>query len=68
MKDGFYFIKDDDYFEIDALSNSFLKTFDRSPAHAYHDIEETAAMKLGKFGHAFLLSPYEFDKLILAPP
>lgn len=61
-------MKDSDYFEIDALSNSFLKRFDRSPAHAYTEMEETSYMKLGKFGHAFLLSPYEFKKLILAPP
>jgi hypothetical protein len=68
MKDDFYNLSDYDYFQLPALSNSFLKAFDRSPAHGFHDIEETAAMRLGKFGHAFLLSPYEFDKLILAPP
>lgn len=68
MKDGFYEMSDYDYFQLPALSNSFLKAFDRSPAHGYHDIEETAAMRLGRFGHAFLLSPYEFKKLIFAPP
>ncbi len=67
MNDGFYFMKDSEYFEIDALSNSFLKAFDRSPAHAYYEKEETSFMKLGRFGHAFLLSPYEFKKLIIAP-
>jgi succinate dehydrogenase/fumarate reductase cytochrome b subunit len=67
MDDGFYYLKDSEYFGIEALSNSFLKAFDRSPAHAYHEKEETSFMKLGKFGHAFLLSPYEFKKLIIAP-
>lgn len=68
MNDGFYFMKDEDYFSFSALSNSFLKAFDRSPAHAYYQTEETSFMKLGKFGHAFLLSPMEFKKLIIAPP
>ena len=68
MKDGLYRFTDDQYFQIPALSNSYLKRFDRSPEHAYTGIRETSRMKLGKFMHAFLLSPYEFKKLILAPP
>lgn len=67
LQEGMFKITDEEYFSINALSNSFLKAFDRSPGHAFADKEQTAFMRLGKFGHAYLLDEYEYDKLIKAP-
>ena len=53
-------ITDEEYFKIDALSNSFLKNFDRSPAHAFTGIEKTPAMKKGSQIHDLILQPEKF--------
>jgi hypothetical protein len=64
---GFYKWSDATYFAFDGLSNSWLKRLDRSPGHAESEMEKTAAMRLGTFGHAYLLDAKEYDKLIKAP-
>jgi hypothetical protein len=64
---GFRKWSDETYFAYDALSNSWLKAFDRSPAHAEKGVKKTAAMRMGTFGHAYLLDEKEYTKLIKAP-
>ncbi|HBD95378.1 MAG TPA: hypothetical protein DC057_14515 [Spirochaetia bacterium] len=61
-------ISDEEYFNADGLSNSFLIRFDRSPAHAFMDIESTEGMKAGTLIHNFILSQEEFNKnYVIAP-
>lgn len=54
----------DDYFDIDAASNSFLKLVRRSPAHAKYapPREPTRNMEIGTALHMALLEPELFDK------
>jgi hypothetical protein len=61
MKDGFKYMKDSDYFEVEAVSNSFLINFDKSSAHALHGIEQTPSMKKGSLIHSIILDN-EFDE------
>jgi hypothetical protein len=61
MKDGFKFMKDKEYFAIDAVSNSFLINFDKSPAHALLEIQQTPSMKKGSLIHSIILDN-EFDE------
>lgn len=62
-------VKDDDYFKKPGLSNSFLKNFERSPAHAFIEKEPTKAMDRGSMIHTYLLEPEEFSKkYVIAPP
>ena len=62
-------ISDDEYFSASALSNSFLIRFDRSPAHAFIDMEITEGMKYGTLIHTFILDNIEFNKnYVVAPP
>lgn len=54
----------DDYFAIDAASNSGLKLVRRSPAHFKYreEKEPTPAMAMGTAIHMALLEPERFDK------
>jgi hypothetical protein len=56
-------LKDEDYFNAEGVSNSFLTQFDRSPEHAKAGIEETLSMKLGTMLHKYLLEPLDFFKI-----
>ncbi len=55
-------ISDKEYFSRDGLSNSYLIRFDRSPAHASVEFEETECMKKGSMLHSFILTPEAFDE------
>jgi hypothetical protein len=55
-------IKDDEYFKIDALSTSFMKKFDRSPAHAFIEQESTKALDEGTAIHRYILEPKIFSE------
>lgn len=52
---------DQEYRDYPALSNSFLKEFDRSPAHAFRERETTTALEIGSAIHSFILEPEKFD-------
>jgi len=58
---------DDEYFAIDAVSNSLLKRLD-CPAKARLPMRPTAAMLLGTLVHCAVLEPREFDKRYVAAP
>ena len=61
-------IPDEMYFDSDGLSNSFLIEFDRSPAHAFRQREQTKGMKTGTLIHEYILSPEVFnEKYVIAP-
>ena len=55
---------EENYFAIDALSNSFLKAFSRSPAHAFTRIE-SPALAFGTMLHERVLEPDVFEKKYL---
>tara|TARA_R100000655_G_scaffold84114_1_gene123695 strand:+ start:2492 stop:3286 length:795 start_codon:yes stop_codon:yes gene_type:complete len=61
-----------DYYQIDALSASLLKTvIKQSPAHAEHrmkNFEATANMKLGTAFHAAILENDQYEDLIAISP
>jgi exodeoxyribonuclease VIII len=52
----------DNYFNINALSNSFLIAFDRSPKHAFTEKETTKAMEIGTALHSYILEPEKFKR------
>lgn len=58
-------ITDQEYFSINALSNSFLKKFDRSPCHAFTVTESTDSMSFGTMLHTFILQPELFNDLYI---
>ncbi len=51
---------DNEYFESEGLSNSFLIQFDRSPKHAQIGVKETSCMNDGKIIHMYILQPELF--------
>jgi hypothetical protein len=53
-------ISDEEYFSIDALSNSFLINFDRSPKHYKIGIETTPSMNDGTIAHKYILENQDF--------
>jgi hypothetical protein len=52
---------DQEYFAADGLSCSFMKQFDRSPAHAMAGIQKTPAMTFGSALHCYALERARFD-------
>jgi exodeoxyribonuclease VIII len=54
-------IEDKIYFEREGISNSFLTRFERSPAHAFTEIEKTKSMEIGSLIHDFVLQGEIFD-------
>lgn len=61
-------IKIDDYFQREGISNSFLKSFERSPAHAFSWKESSKSMDKGTMIHEFILEPDEFEKKYVVAP
>lgn len=65
-------IPPEDYFALDAASNSFLRQMDEfSPEHARYwqdngGVETTAAMKLGTAAHMAIFEPIRFDAHYIA--
>lgn len=68
MKQQIQKISDDDYRKLEAVSNSYLVQFDRSPEHAGIKIEPTPAMKAGTLFHSFILEPDDFYKKYVLTP
>jgi hypothetical protein len=68
MKPGFFEMSDEKYFEIKALSNTFLKRFDKSPEHALTPLAETASMAKGSLFHSYLLENEFEDNYYIAGP
>jgi hypothetical protein len=67
IKEGFFNMTDEKYFSIgpehNAISNSFLINFDKSPAHGMFGIKKTDSMEKGSLIHSFILDDEkEFDK------
>jgi len=61
-------IEDSVYFQREGISNSFLTRFERSPAHAFIEIEKTKSMELGSLVHDLILQFDIFDsKYIITP-
>jgi hypothetical protein len=56
---------DKEYFELKALSVSFLKGFERSPAHAFTRTDPTDSMSFGSLVHYFILQPEIFTDLYI---
>jgi hypothetical protein len=51
---------DKDYFASEGLSNSYLKLWDRSPAHAEIGLSPTPAMNDGSISHKYILEKDSF--------
>lgn len=73
-KDGIYVGLDyDTYAQIDAVNQSYLNQFAKSPKHAQYwramgGSEETAARAFGSAVHLALLEPSNFDREVLCIP
>jgi hypothetical protein len=64
--DGFYSMPDHRYFKIDAVSNSGLMNFDKSPLHYLKGIAKTPSMERGSLIHAVMAgNKKEFDNQYL---
>lgn len=58
-----------EYQKIDALNNSTIVKFAKTPAHSQVQDEVTAAMRFGAAGHAYFLEPKVWEKdYCVAPP
>jgi exodeoxyribonuclease VIII len=60
------------YLAIEAVNNTTLKLFDRTPAHAHWDMthpkDDTAALRMGDACHVAILEPERFEReYVLAP-
>lgn len=73
-KDGIYpGLSFDEYASIDAINQSFLKEFAKSPKHAQYwratgGREQTDSMKFGRALHLAILEPQNFDTEVLEIP
>ena len=73
MKPGIHaWISFQEYLAIDAVNNSTLKLFRRTPAHARHAMtrpdKDTSAYRTGDACHAAILEPERFEKEYVRTP
>lgn len=72
LKTGFHYLPESVYHGLNACSNSRLSILKKSPAHLFHSLkhqlEATAAMKLGTLIHKAVLEPEAFRNSYVVIP
>lgn len=61
-----------DYLALEAVNNTTLRAFRRTPAHAHHELthpeEVTDALRVGDAAHVAILEPRRFEKSYVKAP
>lgn len=61
-------MSDEDYFALEALSNSGVKRLLKTPAHFLEPIETTPAMNIGSLVHCMIMEPDMVEKRFVCAP